>query len=93
VAPFYFDWPLVLYLIGSKGKVVFKQNLNVDIRNWLPGIHAVSFNIFIPSDISPNIYEIKLAIHDPVKDAPGVMFANTGQDEGGRYLVSRLKID
>lgn len=93
VAPFYFEWPLVFYLIDSEENVALQQDLNLDIRNWLPGTHAVSFNIFIPSDISPNIYEIKLAIHDPVKNAPGVMFANTGQDEEGRYLVSRLKIN
>ncbi|MCK4572481.1 hypothetical protein KAT89_06150, partial [candidate division WOR-3 bacterium] len=73
--------------------VALQQDLNLDIRNWLPGTHTVSFNIFIPSDISPNIYDVKLAIHDPIKDAPGVMFANTGQDEEGRYLVSRLKIN
>jgi len=93
VAPFYFEWPLVFYLIDSEENVALQQDLNLDIRNWLPGTHAVSFNIFIPSDISPNIYDVKLAIHDPVKDAPGVMFANTGQDKERRYLVSRLKID
>jgi hypothetical protein len=93
VAPFYFNWPLVLYLINFEGNIALQQDLNVDIRQWLPGTHIVSVDFIIPSNISPNIYEIKLAIHNPVKDAPGVMFANTGQDEEGRYLVSRLKIN
>jgi len=93
VAPFYFEWPLVFYLIDSDGDVALQQDLNLDIRNWLPGTHTVTTNVLIPSDVPPNTYNVKLAIHDPVKDAPGVMFANTGQDKEGRYLVSRLKIN
>lgn len=92
VAPFYFDWPLVFYLIGEDGCVALKQNLNVDIRKWLPGTHAVNTDITIPINVSSDIYNVKLAIHDPNKDKPGVMFANTNQDEEGRYLVSQLNI-
>jgi hypothetical protein len=93
VAPFYFEWPLVFYLIDPEGNVALQQDLNLDIRNWVPGTHTVTTNVLIPSDVPPNTYDVKLAIHDPVKDAPGLMFANEGKDEEGRYLVSRLKIN
>lgn len=92
VAPFYFDWPLVLYLIDIEGNVAMQQDLNLDIREWLPGTHIVSADILILPNISPDIYDIKLAINDPLKDKPGVMFANTNRDEKGRYLVGHLKI-
>jgi hypothetical protein len=93
VAPFYFDWPLFLYLIDLEGNVALQQDLNIDIREWLPGIHILSSDIPIPSNISPDIYDIKLAILNPTKDKPGVMFANEGKDEQGRYLVGQLVIN
>ena len=93
VAPFYFEWPLVFYLIDSEGTIKLQQTLDVDIRKWLPGIHTIIANILIPFDVSSNTYNIKLAINEPETDAPGVMFANTGKDEQGRYLVSRLKVN
>ena len=92
VAPFYFKWPLVFYLIDSDGNVALQQDLNVDIRNWLPGSHSVITNVPIPLKVPSKTYDVKLAIQDPFKDEPGVMFANTNRDEVGRYLVSRLKI-
>jgi hypothetical protein len=93
VAPFYFDWPFFLYLIDLEGNVTLQQDLNIDIREWLPGIHILSADIPIPSNISPDTYDIKLAILNPIKDKPGVMFANTNRDLERRYLVSRLIIN
>ncbi len=91
-APFYFDWPLVLYLIGESGNVALQSNLNVDIRQWLPGVYSVETSIQIPANIASGDYDMRLAILDPLTDAPGVMFANEGRDSSGRYLVSRIKI-
>jgi hypothetical protein len=93
VAPFYFDWPMVLYLIDSEGNTALQKELNVDIREWLPGTHIVTVNLKIPDNTPVNIYNVKLAIHDPIKDKPGVMFANEGKDEQGRYLVGQLIIN
>ncbi len=92
VAPFYFDWPLFLYLMDSNDNVLFKQNLNIDIRKWFPGTHTIINQVIIPEGLPSGTYDVKLAIHDPIKDKPGVMFANTNRDFEGRYLVSRLKI-
>lgn len=92
VAPFYFDWPLVFYLIDSNENTALQQELNVDIREWLPGTHIVNTDILIPSNISSDTYDIKLAIHDPIKYKPGVMFANNNRDFEGRYLVGQLVI-
>jgi len=92
VAPFYFEWPLVFYLIDSEGKVALQKKLDVDIREWLPGTVRCDASVYILDDLSPGLYDVKLAIHDPDTGAPGVMFANTGRDEKGRYLVSRLKV-
>jgi hypothetical protein len=92
VAPFYFDWPLVLFLIDESDNVALQSELDVDIRQWLPGSHSVNTSTAIPASIAAGDYEIKLAILDPMTNSPGVRFANTGRDVSGRYLVSRLEI-
>ena len=93
VAPFYYDWPLALYLISSNGEVEMEENLAVDIKTWLPGSHTFAESVEIPAEINSGTYDVKLAILDPDTGDPGVMFANTNRDDEGRYLVSKLTIN
>jgi len=93
IAPFYFDWPVVCYLIDSQGQVLLQETLDIDIKKWLPGMNENSEQINISGDIQSGTFDIKLAVHDPEKDEPGVLFANKGKDEFGRYLVSRLRVE
>ena len=93
VAPFYYDWPLAIYLVSSAGEVVLEEQLGVDIKSWLPGRHTFSESVHIPADIGSGSYDVKMAILDPDTGKPGVMFANTGRDSEGRYLVSELTVN
>jgi hypothetical protein len=93
VAPFYYDWPLVLYLMSADQQVAFQTELAVDIKTWLPGLRSEITVIKIPADMAAGTYDVKLAIHDPDKGLPGVMFANTGRDDAGRYKVSNLVVN
>ena len=93
VAPFYFDWPLTLHLVNNTEQSVLRSQLAVDIRSWLPGIKENMASVDLPSNLASGTYDVKLAIHDPQTDAPGVLFANTGRDNLDRYLVGRLKIE
>jgi len=92
VAPFYYDWPLVLYLVSSDQQVVLKHTLNIDIKTWLPGVHNNADSFEIPGTLNTGHYNIYLAIVDPDTQNPGIMFANTGRDDEGKYLVSTLSI-
>jgi hypothetical protein len=92
VAPFYFEWPLVLYLITSEDSVVFQTDTGVNIRNWLPGTHTETVAIQIPEEIDAQDYDVKLAIHDLKDNEPGILFANTRRDNEDRYLVSRINV-
>jgi hypothetical protein len=93
VAPFYYDWPLAIYLISADGGVELERELEVDIKTWLPGLHTISESVNIPADTESGSYEVKLAILDPDTGEPGVMFANTDRDDEGRYLVSKLTVN
>jgi hypothetical protein len=93
VAPFYYEWPLALYLITTEGEVAYQKILDVDIKTWLPGTHTDAVTIDIPADLDSGTYDVKLAILDPDTELPGVMFANTERDSAGRYKVSSLNVE
>jgi hypothetical protein len=93
VAPFYFQWPLVAYLVTPDSSVAAQQDLAVDIRQWLPGTTSFEAGFSIPVDIQSGSYEIKLSINDPLTNLPGVWFANTRRDSMGRYLVSQILVE
>ncbi len=92
VAPFYFQWPVVIYFVDEQGSTVVEQETGIDIREWLPGTWIETVSIFVPENISTGEYNVKLAVHDPQTDKPGLLFANTNKDETLRYLVSRVSV-
>ena len=92
VAPFYYPWPLVLHLVNPSGETVFQENLDVDIRKWLPGETDENVSVRVPDSLATGTYELKLAIHDPAADKSGVFFANKGRDAEGRYGIGRLEV-
>lgn len=92
VAPFYFQWPLAIYLVNSAGSVALQQNSGIDIREWMPGLKVNSTQIDIPADLPVDNYEIRIAILDPATGDPGVLFANTRRDSENRFWVSRVSV-
>jgi hypothetical protein len=93
IAPFYFDWPLVLYIVDDTDAAVFQTEVAIDIRNWLPGTNQDAANIDLPANLPSGKYKVKFAIHDPDTDVPGVLFANEGKDDSDRYLVANLTVN
>lgn len=93
VAPFYLPWPVVIYFVESDGSVTLEQATKVDITQWLPGLHTVATDIFVPEAVPPGSYDLKIAIPDPDFKIVGILFANKGRDEFGRFLLGRLQIN
>lgn len=92
VAPFYYNWPLAVYLVSSDQQVVLQHTLDIDIKTWLPGVNNSADSFDIPDTVDPGKYDVFLAILDADTQKPGVMFANTGRDDEGKYLVSILSV-
>ena len=91
IAPFYLDWPLILYCMNGD-TIVFQTVLDVDIRNWLPGVHMENVYFSVPKNIPAGSYDLRLAIPDPDYDIKGILFANTEGDEKGRFLIGYIDI-
>jgi len=92
IAPFYFQWPFVVYFTNENDSTLLEVETGIDIREWLPGTWSKIVSIYIPVSIPAGVYNIKLAVHDPNTNEPALLFANTNKDQKLRYLVSRVRV-
>lgn len=89
VAPFYFDWPVVLSLVDAQGNTAARINTDFDVKSWLPGRTVLNTEITVPGLI-PGNYTLCISIDDPDTGNPGIDFANTGRRENGSYTLDHL---
>ncbi len=79
-APFYYNWPLKLYIEDFNNSIKYVKSADVDIRNLLPdGCFEIQFNI--PNEYHSNAYKAYIAIVDPATDQPAIHFANKGNEK------------
>jgi hypothetical protein len=93
VAPFYYSWPLEISLADAKDKIVYKQQVNTDIRKWLPGMFKVDESISLPSDLPAGEYHLCVAILDPATKKPGMNLEMAGKRDDGRYKLGKIIIE
>ncbi len=91
--PYYQTYPLLLSLTNSQGQPLLTQQLDPDIRTWLPGkpIHLTG-TMPLPTTVSPGTYDLRLAFVDPISQQPILNLPLTGQDEAGWYLIGPVEI-
>jgi len=95
IAPFYYHWPIKMYLIDESGGLLTSYLVDADIRKILPG-ELSSLEIMLPVGDLPNgKYAIGLAIIDPMTGQPGIRLANQNSrndliQEAGSFEVDWL---
>ncbi len=94
VAPPYFKtYPLVLSLTDAAGAAVQTQQLDPDIRTWLPGKPVqLQGTMQLPGDIPAGTYDLRLAFVDPANGQPILALAIAGRDTQGRYVIGPVKV-
>jgi len=82
-APFYYAWPVGVFLLNSSQSVVWSGTLSgVDIRQWMPG-NSYSVQGSVTPNVPAGVYTLALSILDPAGNAPSLRFANTNYLQGG----------
>jgi len=93
-APFYYKWPVEISLLDKNRNVVYKKNLDIDIRSWLPGeTYTIVDNITIPNNLTSDTYILAVSILDPAGNNPSLRFANTNYYNGGRTPIGIIGIN
>jgi hypothetical protein len=89
-APCYKDYSLAIKLQKEKDSIIFYTNAN--IRKWLPGDNLYDSFIFIPENLHAGIYNIKIALVNPVTKKPSIQLAIEGKDSEGWYNLDKIEI-
>ncbi|MEX2231371.1 MAG: DUF4832 domain-containing protein [Cyclobacteriaceae bacterium] len=91
VAPCYQNFPLAIRLKNQKEQTIFPTSAN--IRTWLPGDNVYNDAITIPKDLKAGVYEIQLALTDPLTNKPKVLLAIEGKDMEGWYTMGKITVE
>jgi len=76
VAPFYYEWPVQVYLFNEKGELLRYFPVQMDVRKILPNqIYNIDVNIPI-GIFGSGKYTVGFAILDPITNLPGIKMAN-----------------
>lgn len=90
VAPIYRDYQLAMRLRSERDTIIIP--FETRLRNWLPGDILVEETIFLPAGLSTGIYQVDLAIAEPVSWQPRVQLAIEGRQADGWYGMGKLEV-
>ncbi|MBM3144908.1 MAG: DUF4832 domain-containing protein [Chloroflexi bacterium] len=75
IAPFYYDWPVRIYVIDEVGERLADYRLDLDLRTVLPDtLQVIAFTVPVEK-LDNGRYSIAIAIIDPLTDEPAVQLA------------------
>lgn len=81
VAPFYFDWPMVVKISDMSGQIKKTASLDYDIRKLLPGTGLINYKVGIDNGMAAGIYKLNFMINDPNTGTAEIAFANISSKE------------
>ncbi len=90
VAPVYADYDVVIQLHSEKNSTMIP--IPVDVRKWLPGDAVYDGTVFVPAELEPGPYHVRIAMLDPRTKKPAIRFANEGRLEDGWYAMGSLNV-
>ncbi len=91
VAPPYRAWELALELRSAGSAVVIR--LPADVRSWLPGDAIWEGGVYLPADLVPGEYRLRLALLDPRTLEPAIRLAIEGREDDGWYTLGSLTVE
>jgi Domain of unknown function (DUF4832) len=90
VAPVYRPYELALELRSAATTAVIR--LAADVRTWLPGDAVWDGSIYVPDDLAPGEYRVRLALLDPRTLKPAIRLAIEGRESDGWYGLGTLAV-
>jgi hypothetical protein len=75
-APFYYEWPLRLFIEDFNNNIKYVKTADFDIRTLMPDSCA-EVQFIIPKAFGNNTYKAYIGIADPSTDQAAIQFANT----------------
>jgi uncharacterized protein DUF4832 len=90
VAPPYKKYDLAIELRAASTAAVIR--LPADVRTWLPGDAVWDGGIYVPEDMAPGEYRLRIALLDPRTLKPAIRLAIEGREPDGWYDLGPLTV-
>jgi len=90
-APVYRDYTLALELHSAARSGVIRTS--ADVRRWLPGDAVFDDPLYVPDDLPPGAYHLRVALLDPRTQTPAIRLAIEGRQEDGWYDVGEITVE
>jgi 6-pyruvoyl-tetrahydropterin synthase len=91
VAPPYHAYDLALELRSPKKAVTIR--IPADVRTFQPDDTMVDASVYVPEDLAPGAYRVRVALLDPRTQAPAVRLAIAGRQADGWYDLGALQVE
>jgi uncharacterized protein DUF4832 len=97
VAPVYREYQLAVELRPSTPQSRSGENsavigVPVDVRKWLPGDAVFDGTLFVPDDLKPGTYRLRIAMLDPRNGKPAIKLAIEGLQADGWYDLGAIEV-
>lgn len=90
VAPIYRKYTLAMQLTNDSAHATVP--LPVDIRKWLPGDSVYDGAIYVPTNLKPGSYHLRVGMLDPLTGQPAIQLAIEGRQIDGWYDVGSIRV-
>lgn len=91
VAPIYRDYELAMQLRSQNKSVAIP--VRADVTKWLPGDSVVDESLYIPGDVAPGNYRVRIGLLDPRTGEPAIRLAIQGRQPDGWYDLGSLDVE
>jgi hypothetical protein len=88
VAPIYREYKLALQLQSSTRSATLQ--VSATLTEWLPGDAIVDQSLYIPEDLPPGRYKVRVGILDPQSSEPAIRLGIEGRQEDGWYNLGSV---
>jgi Domain of unknown function (DUF4832) len=91
VAPVYREYRLTLEMHSAGGSAF--ATVPVDVRKWLPGDAVFDGPLYVPAELKPGKYRVRIAMLDPRTGKPAIQFAIEGRQPDGWYEFGEMTVN
>jgi len=91
VAPVYREYRLALEMRSAGGSG--SATVPVDVRKWLPGDAVFDGPLYVPAELKPGKYRVRIAMLDPRTGNPAIQFGMEGRQPDGWYEFGEIKVN
>jgi hypothetical protein len=91
VAPAYRKYKLAVGIHSNQGGAVL--DTPEDVRKWLPGDTVYDGTIYVPRDLKPGAYRLRIGLLDPRTGEPAIRLAIQGRQPDGWYDLGEITVE